>query len=478
MQRYSPFDKPIRDLQTADLKALKQTSEGWYIEYKRETPNAVSIAKSLSAFSNTYGGWLFLGIQEESKVNPVAGEFPGLPRDEVDSSLQRLRKSAVDHLNPTPHFETTVLWGPDSKVGLAEGRAVICVWIPQSSSAPHVHRTGQIYRRVSDASEPKPESDRFVLDQLWRRADDIKHSHKEWYDRDPEFSTHEKSQPYVRLMLIADRWAERDVWIGVDDDQVRAALGDDEHVRAALGEAGGVVMIPFDTIHTSSDGFIGRQLKGNDPQNLTLTWRLRRSLVSDVIIPLPLFQPDHRDLLALDLDGYVHAQRFIDLLGRYNTNALRIVDLNYAFNVLIGVAEIQERLCNLAGWTESYHLKVKLLNCWRTIPYIDVVNVLDRFEKYGPPMCLDSVAAFPRLTGPEDYVEISRHPEVESRAVRVFSQATLMFSPLALSYGIPTWLPYDEDETVAAYVAYHDALQEAGRRAIDVQRRRSARTSK
>lgn len=461
MQQYSPFDKPLRDLQIADLKALKQASEGWYIEYKRETPNAVAIAKSLSAFANTYGGWLFLGIKEESKMNPVAGEFPGLPRDDVDSSLQRLRKSAVDHLNPTPHFETKVLWGPDSEVGLAEGRAVICAWIPQSSSAPHVHRTGQIYRRVSDASEPKPESDRFVLDHLWRRADDIKRSHKEWYDRDPEFSSHEKSQPYVRLMLIADRWAERGVCIDVDDDQV----------RAALGEAGGVGGIPFDTIHTSSDGFIGRQLKGNDPQNLTLTWRLGRNLVSDVFIPLPLFQPDRRDLLALDLDGYMHPQRFIDLLGRYNTNALRVVDLNYVFNVLIGVAEIQERLCKLAGWTESYHLKVKVLNCWRTIPYIDVADVLDRFEKYGPPMCLDSVAAFPRFTGPEDYMEILRHSEVESRAGRIFFQAVAMFWPLALLYGVPTW---EEDKLVP----YHEAFQEAGRRAMDVQHRRNARTSK
>lgn len=403
-----------------------------------------------------------MGIQEESKVNPVAGEFPGLPRDEVDSSLQRLRKSAVDHLNPAPHFETKVLWGPDSEVGLSEGRAVICAWIPQSSSAPHIHRAGQIYRRVSDASEPKAENDRFVLDQLWRRADDIKHTHKEWYDRDPEFSPQEKLQPYVRLMLIADRWAERDVGIDVDDDQVRTALGNPSAV-------GG---IPFDTVHTSSDGFIGRQLERNDPQNLTLTWRLRRSLVSDVFIPLPLFQPDRRDLLALELDGYEHTQRFIDLLGRYNTNALRIVDLNYVFNVLLGVAETQERLCKLAGWSESYHLKVKLLNCWRTIPYIDVPDVLDRFEKYGPPMCMDSVAAFPRLTGPEDYLEILRHPEVESSAVRVFFQAVTMFWPLALLYGVPTW---EEDKPVAEY---HEALQEAGRRAMDVQHRRNVRARK
>ena len=455
----------MRDLKVADLKALKQASEGWYIEYKQEVPNAVTIAKSLSAFANTYGGWLFLGIAEESKVNPVAGEFLGIPRDAVDSSLQRLRKSAVDNLNPTPHFETKVLWGPDSEVGIAEDRAVICAWIPQSSSAPHVHKSGMIYRRVSDASEPKAESDRFVLDQLWRRADDIKREHQDWYKRDPEFSMQEKSQPYVRLMLVADPWSERDVWIDAGDEQI----------RSALGESGGVTSIPFDTVHTYGEGFIGRQLNGNDPQNLTLTWRLNRRLVSDVIIPLPLFQPGRPNLLSLDLHGYDHALSFINLLEKQNTNAPRIVDLNYVFNILMGVAEIQGRLCRLAGWTEGYYLKVKLLNCWRTIPFIDIPDVIERFEKYGLPMCLDAVVGFPQLPGPDGYINVSPPPEVEGTVARVLYQALMMFSPIALVYGVPTWIPENENGT---NTPYHSALQGAGHRAIEVQRHRNERRSR
>ncbi len=40
------------------------------MEYKRQEVNARSLAKSLSAFANTYGGWLFLGVEEQSKDNP------------------------------------------------------------------------------------------------------------------------------------------------------------------------------------------------------------------------------------------------------------------------------------------------------------------------------------------------------------------------------------------------------------------------
>ena len=46
------------------------------MEYKSEAVPARALAKSLSAFANTYGGWLFVGVREESKDNAVAGSFP------------------------------------------------------------------------------------------------------------------------------------------------------------------------------------------------------------------------------------------------------------------------------------------------------------------------------------------------------------------------------------------------------------------
>jgi hypothetical protein len=463
MQHYSPFGRPITALASADLANLFQTAEGWYVEYKQECPNAAAVAKSVSAFGNTYGGWLFLGVQELSKEHPVAGAFPGIARDDVDATLQRLRKAVADHLNPTPHFETRVLWGPEEQVGLAADRAVVCVWIPNSPYAPHVHKSGQIYRRVSDSSEPKPENDRFVLDQLWRRGDDIKRQHKEWYEADPEFAEHEKAVPYVRLMLIADPWAQRDIWIESDDQ-----------VRSALGHSSGVSAIPFDNVYTSGDGFVGRQLKGNDPSNLTLTWRVRRNLKSDVLIPLPLYRADTPNGLLSSLKGYKYPSRFLSVLNQYTCRNVRVVDLNYLFNILIGVAEVQERLCRVAGWTESYFFKVKLLNSWRTLPFVDVPGILERYASFGPPMCLDSVCSLPRQIGPEHYLEVNRHEDIENERARMLVQALLMFSPLALCYGIPTWLPRPEDEVKPVY---YESLQEAGRRALDAQTLRNQKST-
>ena len=60
MNYYNPFDVPFSLITTESLKTLCDVSEGWYVEYKEKVPNPSSIAKSISAFANTYGGWLFM----------------------------------------------------------------------------------------------------------------------------------------------------------------------------------------------------------------------------------------------------------------------------------------------------------------------------------------------------------------------------------------------------------------------------------
>src|SRR2546423_11601864 len=100
MNTYTPFDKTLREITAADLKTLRQVSEGWYVEYKREVPNASSIAKSISAFGNTHGGWLFYGVDEKSKTDPVAGGFPGIERSEIDLCRQRILQALAANSSP------------------------------------------------------------------------------------------------------------------------------------------------------------------------------------------------------------------------------------------------------------------------------------------------------------------------------------------------------------------------------------------
>ena len=295
MSQYSPFDKPITDLQPSDLAVLKSVNEGWYVDYKRDLIDAGGMAKALSAFANTYGGWLFFGVSERSKDYPVADEFIGLSDRDVDVAQQRLRQSAAGHLNPVPFFQTSVLRGPCDDTGLPEGRSVVVVEIPQSPTAPHVHKDGRIYRRVADGSEPKPETDRFILDQLWRRAEPIREMTREWIERDPELSKAEGESPFLRLLFCVDPWQQRDPRLNRTIAEIRNVLN---------SKVSGLPLVGFDTVYSTEGGFVARHTYNNDPYNQLLTWRMGWDMRGELVVPIPLHQVHFSDEVAGNLAGY------------------------------------------------------------------------------------------------------------------------------------------------------------------------------
>ena len=467
MQTYSPFDKAINDLQPADLLILKNISEGWYVEYKSELVKAEALAKAVSAFANTYGGWLFLGVKEQGKDDPVVGEFPGIPQREVDAALQRLRQSSAEHLNPTPFFWTKVLRGPCVEIGLVEGVSVVVVEIPQSHTAPHIHKDGRIYRRVGDGSEPKPETDRFVLDQLWRRADPIREMIREWVERDPEFSQAEEKMPYVRLLLCVDPWCQRDPWLGAPFHEIRNIL--------ANAEAASLYSISFDKVYTTAEGLVARQVTGNDPHSYGLTWRVRGDMSCDIVIPLWLYVPNDPDLLILDLNGYDYSPSFIKILKEQGHTQPRIADLNLLIVLLISVVSKYQRLLKLADAEGEFYFKARVLNAWRIVPFIDVETVLEKFEAYGLPMIMDRTATVPTGNTPESFLpieEVKIEGTEYNEQVAGMIQALLMFWEIARAFGVSIFAKEETDTGPGPRLIPYSELRSAGERAQTVQRNR------
>lgn len=453
---FSPFDKPLEDLAAADLERLSGVAEGWYVEYKSEMSKALDVAKSLSALANTYGGWVFYGVEEKSKAEPVAGAYPGINGADADAALQRIRQAVAQLMNPAAHFEARAVIGDG--VAFASDRVVICVRVPQSLAAPHVHSSGRIYRRVADGSEPKAENDRHLLDQLFRRSDDLRKQFEEWVDRDPELSRGEEEVPYLRLMMIADPWGDESPWLETNAPQL----------KPLFAESPGVVSsVPFDTIYTSSRGYVARQ-SGNDPHNLGLTWRFRESLVSDVYVPLSLHTVDAPRILREHLEGYEQADRFVKLLEAKGYSSPRVVDLNLLFNVLVGVVEIQRRLLAKANWSKSYFVKARLLNVWRTVPFLDIDAVMDCFEADGLPVCLDGLVTAPSGADPESFQEVQPMLDAQPEAARILLQALIILEPIARAWGLPTVMDR------ALEPPMYERLQQAGARSVKVQRRKIA----
>ncbi|NVZ96759.1 helix-turn-helix domain-containing protein [Pseudomonas sp. B6001] len=464
MNEYSPFENNFEDLKADDLSALKNINEGWYIEYKQAIPKSTAIAKSISAFANSYGGWIFYGIKEESKENSVAGEFIGIDISELDAALQRIRQ-AVANLSPACHFETRTLHGPSEIIGLDANRAIICVVVPQSIEAPHVHSSGYIYRRIADGSEPTPETDRHMIEKLFDRSKSTISRYKKWHDLDPEFSEAESNAPFLRIMIKPNLWRVPRSDFTFNIDSVRQTLG---------AKTGRPICLPFDTVYPRAGGIIARQCHNNDPTNLSVTWDLRNDLTSDITIPLNWCKGTTQDIRRY-LSGYKHSEEFVDKLEKANIKNTSVVDLNYVHYVLRGIIEAQRELQLKAGWPLEFHLKIKLLNVWRTIPFLDLNHFLKNIDKNGIPMCLTSNVTAPPGHHPETFVRIREFQNADIEHSEAIGQTLLSFLPVADAYGIPLYeiiaeADYSEDEKDGFF---YTALTNAGSRAMEVQKLRN-----
>ena len=378
---------------------------------------------------------------------------------------QRLRQCAAEYLNPTPHFQTQALDGPCSATGLAKRCSIIGVQIPQSHTAPHVHKDGRIYRRVADSSEPKPETDRFILDQLWRRGDRIRDYTREWIERDPEFSKAEGETPYVRILLCVDPWFQRDVWLSAPLPKIRKIMMMDP--------------VPFDTFYTTADGFTARQAKNNNPHNFVMTWRMQRNLASEIIIPLPRYSSDEIESLVVHLNGYKNTEQFMTLLKAQEYQEPWIADLNQLLSLLCDFVAKYRRLLRLAEADGEYYFKARILNVWRLLPFVDVKTILREYEKFGLPIVLDSEVMYPTGYEPESFrllEETSVAGEKREEAVTSAFQAQLIFSCIALALGVPALV--EPEDSGKAKVVSGEELLDAATRAMEVQRRRIIRNAR
>ncbi|MFM9976864.1 MAG: helix-turn-helix domain-containing protein [Sphingomonadaceae bacterium] len=435
-------------------------AEGWYVEYKAQVSNSSGIAKSISALANTYGGWVFYGVEEKSKADSTAGGFPGIISDDADAALQRIRQAVAQHMNPAAHFDAKVVYGDGFQ--LASDRIVVCLRVPQSLAAPHIHASGKIYRRVADGSEPKAETDRHLLDQLFRRSDQLRDDYKKWVERDPEFSKGEGEAPFLRLLMVADPWLDENPWLETNVAQLKPIFGQ---------SVGLVSAIPFDTVYSATVGYVARQASNNDPHNLGLTWRFREMLVSDVYVPLNFYSMKNTWQLSEHLVGYDQAERFINVLYKKGYNSPRIVDLNFLFSIIVGIVETQRRLLTLANWKKPYHIKARLLNVWRTLPFVDEVTVIDSFEADGLPVCLDGIVTTPSGTDPETFIMIDQMLDNDSPHAAILLQALMILQPIAKAWGLPIAIEKELEPPL------FERLQKASARAMDVQARRNEKQS-
>jgi hypothetical protein len=103
-----------------EFKQLLEAGEGISVEFKRKCTSPEKIAKELCAFSNTKGGTLLVGIDDDAKIVGIKSE-----KTEIDI----IDKACGFYIDP-PIF-------PEYKLFYEDGKDILSVVIPEGSKKPY-----------------------------------------------------------------------------------------------------------------------------------------------------------------------------------------------------------------------------------------------------------------------------------------------------------------------------------------------------
>ncbi|MCK4732954.1 MAG: ATP-binding protein, partial [Methanophagales archaeon] len=140
------------EIEFEDVNAFcdEQIEENRRLEYKKafsSKDEKKQIAKEISAFANTHGGIILVGVDEKDRK-------PKLPIDGiayVKGLNEKVTSIALKNIYPPVFPETTVC-----RFGNNHEKAVVVIRVQESDETPHtVERTTGIYVRVDSQNEPQ-----------------------------------------------------------------------------------------------------------------------------------------------------------------------------------------------------------------------------------------------------------------------------------------------------------------------------------
>ena len=150
--------KPWEELQFKDVQDYlsdPDSNENCFFEYKIDKVEPAKLVKEISAFANTYGGYIFLGVDDNKNIVGCTAW-----------NEQRIHITIHNGITPTPQF--------DVKCFSADDKIIYVIKIEEGAMPPYITNKGDICERVSSGSCVVTESGK--LNQMYhKRADQILH---------------------------------------------------------------------------------------------------------------------------------------------------------------------------------------------------------------------------------------------------------------------------------------------------------------
>lgn len=151
-------NKPWEELQFEDVQDYlsdPDSNENCFFEYKMDKVEPAKLVKEISAFANTYGGYIFLGVDDNKNIVGCTAW-----------NEQRIHITIHNGITPTPQF--------DVKCFSADSKIIYVIKIEEGAMPPYITNKGDICERVSSGSCVVTESGK--LNQMYhKRADQLVH---------------------------------------------------------------------------------------------------------------------------------------------------------------------------------------------------------------------------------------------------------------------------------------------------------------
>lgn len=147
--------KEWNKLVASDIQSViseQDFDESFYFELKDDKASNKKLMEEVSAFANTFGGYIFLGITDQK-------QFEGC----TEWNEQRSHTTIHDSITPTPSF--------DVKRFTIETNIVYVIKIDEGSEPPYITGSGKIYERLSSGSFVIKDS--FKLSHIYNKREQL-----------------------------------------------------------------------------------------------------------------------------------------------------------------------------------------------------------------------------------------------------------------------------------------------------------------
>jgi len=110
--------------------------ETFFIEFKEENIRNTQLTKEISAFANSFGGYILLGVNDSKKIVGCSNIWTEL----------KINTIICNGISPTPHFDI-------KKFNLKNSKKLYIIKVEEGTNPPYITNDGYIYHRVSSSSD-------------------------------------------------------------------------------------------------------------------------------------------------------------------------------------------------------------------------------------------------------------------------------------------------------------------------------------